>query len=95
MAWGEGSTLRDHLDIDIALGQRRKHPPCDPDHMPHLLPDQTQDRQLADDIDGAVAPQLFDSLSEIVLAHLAVQRHRHVHLARADQVDRQAPFVQR
>lgn len=87
--------MRDHLDVDVALGQRGEHPPCDPDHVAHLLPDQAEDGQLADDVDGAVAPQLLDGLAEVVLVHPAVQRHRHVHLARADQVDRQAPFVQR
>ena len=32
-------TLAYHLDVDVALAQRREHASGDADHIPHRLPD--------------------------------------------------------
>ena len=36
-------SLRDHLDIDAALGEGGEHEPCNTDHIAHLLPDEGED----------------------------------------------------
>lgn len=37
-----------HLNVHVPLAQRGEHAPGDTDHVPHRLPDQREDRHVAD-----------------------------------------------
>jgi len=68
-------TLGYHLDVDIRLCQSAKHAACDTDHMLHLLPDQAENGQIPDDINGPVALQLVDGLLQCMVFNLRLQCH--------------------
>lgn len=88
--------LRYHFDVHVPLRKRREHPPSDTDHIAHLRADEAENRHILVHRHAARAAELAqEPLQVAALQMCALERHRHVHLARADEVDDDAEAVER
>ena len=77
------------------LSQHGKHPPRDTHHLVHVRTHQTQNRHVGRDRDlAALLERLLRQRHALLVQAAGVDRQRHVHLARGDEVDGDVVLVQ-
>lgn len=59
--------MRDHLDVDVAIPQRRKQPPRNPDAPFQLQSHETDDSHVLHDVHGAVFAQLLNRTLQVLV----------------------------
>lgn len=88
-------TLRDHFNIDVTLGKRRKHLARGADHVPHLPTDKGQDGHVASDGNVSELFQIAHKPVELFLVDEILERHRDVNFRSADEVDDDTGTIER